>query len=213
MATIKQVLDIACQELGVKESPPGSNAVKYNDWFYGRSVMDNADYHYPWCMAFVQWCFDRAGARLPYITASCDGLLSWYYRNRSKSVYKTPLPGDIIIYNFGHTGIVEAVGDGTITAIEGNTSPGTTGSQSNGGMVCRRTRSASLAKAYIRPDYEEGKRVDNTPRISKEAVDWAKANGILKGNKGDLMLSSPCTREHVIVFLWRYHQRFHGGKG
>jgi len=56
-----------------------------------------------------------------------------------------------------------------------------------------------------------GRKLDNTPRISQEAVDWARESGILKGNNGDLMLSSPCTREHVIVFLWRYHQRFGGG--
>ena len=54
-------------------------------------------------------------------------------------------------------------------------------------------------------------KMDNTPKISKEAVEWAKANGILNGNKdGDLMLSSPCTREMVMVFLHRYHQRFGG---
>ena len=52
-------------------------------------------------------------------------------------------------------------------------------------------------------------KMDNTPKISKEAVEWAQANGILNGNKdGDLMLSSPCTREMVMVFLHRYHQRF-----
>lgn len=55
-----------------------------------------------------------------------------------------------------------------------------------------------------------GRKLDNTPRISQEAVDWAKENGILKGNKGDLMLSSPCTREHVLVFLHRYHEKFGG---
>jgi len=207
MAAAEQVLGVACRELCVAESPPNSNNVKYNTWFYGHAVSGAA---YPWCMAFVQWCFDRAGLRLPYLTASCDGLLGWYQRNRPQSVYKTPQPGDVVIYNFGHTGIVEAVGDGTVTAIEGNTSPGAAGSQSNGGMVCRRTRSTSLVKAYIRPDYEEEKRMDNTPGISQEAVDWARENGILKGYNGDLMLSSPCTREHVIVFLWRYHQRFGG---
>ncbi len=203
MATTKQVLDIACQELCVSESPPNSNAVKYNDWFYGRSVM-GADY--PWCMAFVQWCFDRAGMRLPYITASCDGLLVWYYKNRPKSVYKTPMPGDIVIYNFGHTGIVEAVGDGTITAIEGNTSPGPTGSQSNGGMVCRRTRKTSLVRAYIRPDYEEGKRMDNIPAPAhKQGVEWAIKQGILKGNKqGDLMLSKGLTRQQFCTMLYRF---------
>ena len=61
-----------------------------------------------------------------------------------------PRPGDIIIYNFGHTGIVESAGGSTITAIEGNTSAGEAGSQSNGGGVFRRKRSKTLVTAYIR---------------------------------------------------------------
>jgi len=100
------------------------------------------------------------GAKLPYLTASCSGLLTWYRRNRPESVHKTPRPGDIVIYDFGHTGIVESVGNGTITAIEGNTSSGASGSQSNGGMVCRRTRRTSVVTNYIRPDYEEDENMD-----------------------------------------------------
>lgn len=147
MTTVEKVLAAARQELGNTESPAGSKRTKYGKW-YG---LDGQ----PWCMMFVQWCFDQAGMPLPYRTASCSGLLTWYQRNRPGSVYKTPAPGDIIIYSFGHTGIVESTGSGTITAIEGNASPGAAGSQSNGGMVCRRTRKTSAVTAYIRPDYEE----------------------------------------------------------
>lgn len=55
-------------------------------------------------------------------------------------------------------------------------------------------------------------KMDNTPKISKEAVEWAQANGILNGSQdGDLMLSSPCTREQMVVFLFRYHRKQGGG--
>ena len=155
MATVNEVLDIARGEIGTQESPANSNNVKYNTWYYGRVVQDTATVKYPWCMAWIQWLFNQAGMKLPHKTASCANLLTWYQRNRPTSVFKTPKIGDIIIYNFGHTGIVESVGSGSITAIEGNTSPGTSGSQSNGGMVCRRTRKTSLVTAYIRPDYDE----------------------------------------------------------
>jgi len=77
------------------------------------------------------------------------------------------------------------------------------------GLVRRRAAEKQLFETPVK----EEAMPDNTPRISQEAVDWAKENGVLKGNGGDLMLSAPCTREHVIVFLWRYHQRFHDGKG
>ncbi len=165
--TAEKVLAIARGELGTKESPANSNRVKYNTWYYGREVSGAA---YPWCMAFVQWLFAQAGVKLPYLTASCSALLAWYKAHRPSQVVKEPRPGDIVIYSFGHTGVVEAVGAGTITAIEGNTSPGAAGSQSNGGQVCRRTRKASLADAYIRPNYEEDKDMFDIDKLTEAEV-------------------------------------------
>ena len=129
MATVKEVLDTARKELGVKESPANSNRQKYGEWYGWNGVA--------WCAIFVEYCFSHAGMPLPYKTASCSNLLSWYQKNHPDSVKKSPAPGDIVIYNFGHTGIVESIGNGTITAIEGNTSSSAGGSQSNGGKVCR----------------------------------------------------------------------------
>ena len=198
--TVEKVLSIARTELGVKESPANSNKQKYGKW-YG---LDG----YAWCMMFVQWCFAQAGMPLPYKTASCSAMLDWYQKNRPQSVKKAPEPGDIIIYNFGHTGIVESVGSGTITAIEGNTSPGASGSQSNGGMVCRRTRKTSLVTAYIRPDYDkkENKHMDNNPSAAhKEGVEWAVKNKILEGDaSGDLKLSQNVTRQQLCTMLYRF---------
>ena len=71
--TAEKVLAIAKAELGVKESPPNSNNVKYNTWYYGKPVSGNA---YPWCMAFVQWVFTQAGVPLPLKTASCGALMN-----------------------------------------------------------------------------------------------------------------------------------------
>lgn len=145
---------IAAAELGVTEFPANSNNVKFNTWFYGRTVSGTA---YPWCMAFVQWCFDQAGKKLPYKTASCSALLNWYRMHQPECVAAVPQPGDIVIYNFGHTGIVESASASTITAIEGNTSASNSGSQSNGGGVFRKVRSKSLATAYIRPIHTQKK--------------------------------------------------------
>lgn len=167
MATVKQILTIAQAELGTMEIPANSNNVKYNTWYYGKAVSGSA---YPWCMAFVQWVFNQAGMKLPYLTASCNSLLTWYQKNKPASVVKTPVPGAIIIYNFSHTGIVESVGNGMVTAIEGNTSPGATGSQSNGGMVCRRTRSTSLITAYIRPDYEKEEEILDISKLTDAEI-------------------------------------------
>ena len=134
------VLNIACGQLGVTESPAGSNRTKYGKWM----GLDGQ----PWCMSFVQWCFHQAGTPLPHKTGSCSALLNWYKANRPACVVKDPQPRDIIIYNFGHTGILESAGTATVTAIEGNTSPGQSGSQENSGGVFRRTRSSRKTVQY-----------------------------------------------------------------
>ena len=156
-------LEIAAGEIGYTESPAGSNRTKYGKW-YG---MDGQ----PWCMMFVQWCFDRAGHRLPYKTASCSALLNWYRSNRPEKLVTRPEAGDIVIYTFGHTGIIERDNlDGTITAIEGNTSPDDRGSQDNGGGVYRRKRDKGLVSGYIRP-YEIREDYMTKDEILKELGD------------------------------------------
>lgn len=176
MATAKDPLAIARGELGRTESPAGSNRTKYGAWM----DMDGQ----PWCMSFVQWCFDQAGRPLPYRTASCGELLRWYQRYAPERIVTAPKARDVIIYTFGHTGIVESAKTGTVTAIEGNTSPGEAGSQDNGGGVFRRTRSRTLVKAFIRPydNYEEdimtGKEIYDALNdyLKKQPVPaWAKA--------------------------------------
>ena len=202
MATAEKVLDIARRELGVKESPAGSNRTKYGKW-YGFDGQ-------PWCMMFVQWCFAQAGQKLPYTTASCSGLLNWCKRHHKEYIADSPEPGDVVIYKFGHTGIVESVGTGTITAIEGNTSPGAAGSQDNGGMVCRRTRKTSTVTAYLRfSEKKEDKKMDNTPSPAhKEGVDWAVKNGILTGDSaGDLKLKESVTRQQLCTMLHRFARK------
>lgn len=52
--TAAQLVKIAESQVGVKETPAGSNKVKYNTWYYGRVVSGSA---YPWCCVFVEWCF------------------------------------------------------------------------------------------------------------------------------------------------------------
>ena len=169
-------LDVARGELGNTENPAGSNRTKYGAWM----GMDGQ----PWCMSFVQWCFDQAGRPLPYRTASCGELLRWYQKYQPECIVTAPRPRDIVIYTFGHTGILESAAASAVTAIEGNTSPGEAGSQDNGGGVYRRTRSMTLVKAFIRPfdKYEEdimtGKEIYdalNDYLKTQPVPSWAKA--------------------------------------
>ena len=51
---VNRIIAIANGELGITEYPPNSNNVKYNTWFYGRSVSGKK---YPWCCTFICYIF------------------------------------------------------------------------------------------------------------------------------------------------------------
>ena len=218
----RDVLEIARGELGNTESPAGSNRTKYGKWM----KLDGQ----PWCMSFVQWCYAQAGRPLPFRTGSCSALLNWCREHQPESIVSEPQPRDIIIYNFGHTGLVESSFGSTVTAIEGNTSAGDSGSQDNGGGVFRRTRRKSLVKAYIRPfkeeemdqekfnqmfktaldNYRKDLRDNDASSHSKEARAWAIARGIIKGGgklpdgTDNYMWEDLLTREQMVTLLYRW---------
>jgi len=126
------VLTIARGEIGVKETPPGSNRGPRVEE-YLKSVHLGAGY--AWCAAFVYWCFEQSSVGLNRVnplprTASC--LDHWNKTNgikiSSQKAIADPLliePGDIfIIRNHGikgHTGIVAGISGDYIRTIEGNT--------------------------------------------------------------------------------------------
>lgn len=135
-------------------------------------------------------------------------------------------PGDVVIYDFpggaatDHCGVIEKVTASGVVAIEGNTSQA--GSQSNGGMVCRKNRPYSQIVGAVRPEFEEeddmnidkltdaevlalGRRLQAvmgrqtvSPALAAELAE-AKARGITDG-------SSPgafCTRAQAAVMTLR----------
>lgn len=218
----RDVLAVARGELGNTESPAGSNRTKYGKWM----KLDGQ----PWCMSFVQWCYAQAGRPLPFRTGSCSALLNWYREHQPECIVSEPQPRDIIIYNFGHTGLVESSFGSAVTAIEGNTSPGDSGSQDNGGGVFRRSRRKSLVKAYIRPFKEEEMdqekfnqmfktamdshrktlRDNDASSYSQEARAWAIARGLIKGGgklpdgSDNYMWEDLLTREQMVTLLYRW---------
>lgn len=147
MATASKVVSIAAGQVGYKEGKNNSN--KYGA-AYG---MNNVS----WCMEFIWWCFKQAGMDW-YKTASCTACYKHY---ASRAVSRNSLrKGDIVFFDWDHSGdcdhvgIVESVGSSRITTIEGNTSSGNSGSQSNGDGVYRRYRTYSQIAKAIRPAYD-----------------------------------------------------------
>lgn len=166
--TSSDVLKVAISQISYCESPRNSNKTKYGKWFGVNGE--------PWCAIFLDWCFEKAkeGSLFPHnasaaysqneMVSKCGG--SWVMKqNTSRATRKAYLakarPGDIVSFDFGrmdayrsHIGIVEKVSGSNIICIEGNTTPdGKSGSQANGGIVCRKTRSYLSVCSAVRPAY------------------------------------------------------------
>lgn len=217
------VLDLARRELGVTEEPAGSNTVKYNAAYYGRTVAGDA---YPWCCVFLWWLFRETGlAQLFYggkKTASCGALARWA-RARGQFVTGDYRPGDVVFFHFGtgviqHVGLLERVEGGVLVTIEGNTG---LGNDANGGAVMRRWRQERYAAGAWRPPYQEEtmtqERFDEMMTswlarqaglepgdFSAEARAWAEEAGLILGDKqGEKQYRSFCTREQLVTILHR----------
>ena len=191
--TGRDVALLAATQVGISESPPNSNNVRYNTWYYGREVSGGS---YPWCMVFVQWVFAQLGVALPQRTASCGALMRAAQMS-GQWVTANYRPGDVVIYDFpggaatDHCGIVESVTGSGVVAIEGNTG---TASDADGGQVQRRNRAFSVIVGAVRARdlmeevTEEMEERFNTvagcPSWAQATVDKLAALGYLTGNSG-----------------------------
>lgn len=190
METAKEILAVARKELGVRESPAGSNRTKYGTW-YG---LDGQ----PWCMMFIQWVFAQAGVELPVKTASC-GTFMRAAQAAGQWVTSGYLPGDIVIYDFpggaatDHCGIVVTALTGGVRTIEGNTG---VGNDSNGGEVMERTRPLSVIIGAYRPHYAEEtvekedkpmtyKYLKDVPEKFRPTIEKLMDAGIIQGDGSD----------------------------
>lgn len=122
---------------------------------------------YAWCDVFVDWCFIKAFGYDKALELLCTKEKSSgagciysadYYRAKGQFYKSSPKVGDQIFYgstgNETHTGIVVAVSDNTVTAIEGNTSSAS-GVVANGGAVCEKSYPINYyyIVGYGRPNY------------------------------------------------------------
>jgi hypothetical protein len=151
----ERALSGARDHLGEVESPSGSNHTDFGEWY-------GCDYQ-PWCAMFVTYCYEvEAGGSPSFAKGSSYAYVPYVVSDARNgryglSVTNSPVPGDLVCYDWGfdgtydHIGIFEAWAEGsgsTFTAIEGNTS---LGNDSNGGQVMRRTRSTpEQATTFVR---------------------------------------------------------------
>lgn len=163
MASHDDVLKVARNEIGYSRWTDPQQGTKYGRWY---AQITGSSYYgangVPYCAMFVSWVFDQAGA-------SCAGLPEAYCPyiiNKARSAGRIisskydAQPGDVILFDWDggesdHVGIVEKNCGSYVQTIEGNTSGGSSGSQSNGGGVYRRTRDWSAVACVVRPEFSQ----------------------------------------------------------
>lgn len=152
MMNVDAVLAAAAGQVGYKEGRNNDN--KFGAWY----PMNNQ----PWCAMFVSWAFAQAGAegalpggkRFAYCPSGVNAARAVGRFNR------TPGVGAVVFYDWNgdgladHVGIVEKVLSGEVQTLEGNTSAGAAGSQSNGDGVWRRRRPLTHIQGFFHPAYE-----------------------------------------------------------
>lgn len=132
------VLEIAGDQIGVREDPPGSNRGPMIDAYM--AAVDPSLRGQAWCAAFVYWCFAEAATRLktanpaPKLAGVHDcwqeaQLLGAHAQSLTPDQIRANpglvVPGAVFFmdrgHGLGHTGIVAEMIDGRPITIEGNT--------------------------------------------------------------------------------------------
>ena len=138
----QKMLQLAAAEVGQTEQPPGSNDSARIAQYRGATAGSGVG---PWCSYFVSWAAKEAGVPLGEQGQGFGAVAAvWDWAQRTGRTVQQPQPGDLIVWDGRHIGIVESVdGQGNIHTIEGNSS----------NMVTRRTYAADGggATGYVRP--------------------------------------------------------------
>ena len=152
-----KLVEVASAEVGVMESPAGSNRGPRVDQ-YVRSVGLNPTGGFAWCAAFLYFCFEKACAELgaPNPVIKTAGVQDHWQKAGQKGIPRIThaefmddasrvQPGHVFVIGFpkglGHTGLVEAISGGRLITIEGNTNQD--GSRNGVGVFRRDKRKIS----------------------------------------------------------------------
>ena len=160
MATVEQALSVARGELGYSRWTDPQEGTKYGRDYATRHGAYFGASGVPYCAMFVTWVLRQVGMTPPggdfaYVPSGINAA-----RNLGRLVSAANAQaGDLVCFDWDGDGVADHVGfvernyGSYYQTIEGNTSSGASGSQSNGGGVYRRTRNLGSVIAVIRPEY------------------------------------------------------------
>jgi len=151
----QEALRIAATQVGVMENPPGSNRGPEVDQYLLSVGLNPAAGHFPWCAAFVYFCFQQAADKLQMANPAIKdaGVLDCWnragqtgkHRVAASAALQTPSlvqPGMVFVLKTGsvtgHMGFIEKIEGERLTTIEGNSNLG--GSREGIGVFRRQGR-------------------------------------------------------------------------
>ena len=184
----QRVLATAASQIGYSRHTDPKNGSKYaretQPVFWPRDLWLLAN-GISFCDIWVTWVFWKALGKDFVTSGALPAGASFntdFRASKGGRVSKPPRPGDVLVFDWNwatpstnHVAILERVlPSGNYQTIEGNTSPGATGSQGNGGGVYRRVRRPGQVRYVIRPDWSRAGAV--TPEASKYSFrGWSRA--------------------------------------
>lgn len=142
---------------------PGSESGRWLAEKLNESWLRGASTSIWWCACFASMCTYLGGGTIPGGPFYNCQIMINRARNAGQFVAaKDMVPGDLVMYDWqgAHAGNADHVGifeywidrsSGIFSAIEGNTSSGSAGSQSAGNGVWRRSRNTSVVPGAVRP--------------------------------------------------------------
>lgn len=154
--------EVGYTEQGGKDGQSG-NITKYWDW-YKKKTKKNFQGN-SWCGVFLDWGMSQVKGSAPSTVYTPAGVSGFQGRGAwSNAATAKPKVGDFGYCNFDDDpesdhvfAVVKDNGDGTVTTVEGNTTPdGKKGSQSNGGQVALKIRAYKKNNARKLPVYVIG---------------------------------------------------------
>lgn len=160
--TASKALAWAASQIGYTRWDDPEEGSLYGRWYAKKHGTYYGTSGVPFCAMFASWCLtdDEGNSVIP----GGDFAYVPYGINAARAAGQlvdpsSAAPGDLICFDWDgdgvadHVGLVEANYGAWVQTIEGNTSSGAAGSQSNGGGVYRRSRDWDSVCAVIRPHY------------------------------------------------------------
>ena len=187
----KRVLAMAASQIGYSRWSDKKRGTKYaratQPVFWPRDTWLLAN-GISYCDLFVTWVFWKALGKDFVAKGYLPGGASYNTDYRASKGGRIPKskaqPGDVLVFDWNwatastnHVGILEKkLSSGNFQTIEGNTSVGASGSQSNGGRVARRVRRQSQVRYVLRPVWAKAPGVPEAkPKPKPKPVEATKA--------------------------------------